>query len=410
MLTLENVISLLRQRIGLEVDSIGQSAIEWAVRDRMAERKISELSEYTVDLLKDATEQKALIERVVISETWFFREAAAFQALEKLARTKWLDRAPLSKVRLLSLPCATGEEPYSMIMALLQAGLDPASIQVDALDVSLRVLQLARAGVYRQHSFRGAALGYRDLFFTREGDGRYVIDEKIRSHVRFEQGNILDPPAWLTGRHYDIIFCRNLLIYLDAANRRKALAVLRRLLKPSGLIFVGHAEIQEMINGGFDRYGDTKAFAFCLPGRAVSKPSKPRVSQLASPAKPRAIRADVIGRPCVTTESEPAFDPSDFAEISRLANRGDYAQATVLCERVLRAAPAAAEGHFWLGVIRQAQAQMQKAEESFRKALYLDPAHYQTLVHLALLLESRGEVQNASLLRRRAERLDPVSS
>src|SRR5437016_5919488 len=114
--------SLLKNTMGLDTASIGSAAIERAVRLRMASVGLKQADDYWQQLQSSTPELQELIEAVVVPETWFFREREAFAALVRLVTEEWQPVHPTSVLRLLSAPCSTGEEPYSMVMSLLDGG------------------------------------------------------------------------------------------------------------------------------------------------------------------------------------------------------------------------------------------------------------------------------------------------
>lgn len=197
--------AFLKEVMGLDTASVGSATIERAVKERAAASRLKDLEAYWQCLNASPSERQALIEAVVVPETWFFRDPGAFRALASLAATR-----RLSPLRVLSMPCSTGEEPYSIAMALLDASVDPARLTIDAVDISARALDAARQGVYRKNSFRSSDQAFRDRFF--DGD---QLDEHVRAQVCFHQGNLFALDGVLPAAAYDAIFCRNLLIYLD---------------------------------------------------------------------------------------------------------------------------------------------------------------------------------------------------
>jgi chemotaxis protein methyltransferase WspC len=174
-----------------------------------------------------------------VPETWFFRDGAAFAALARRAAER-VACAPGRVIRVLSAPCSTGEEPYSAAMALLDAGLDPASFAIDALDLSARAIEHARAGCYGRNAFRGTQTAFRTRFFTPTADG-WLLDEQVRSRVQFRQANLMEACAD-TGVRYDFVFCRNVLIYFDRDAQDRAIRQLASRLADDGMLFVGPAE------------------------------------------------------------------------------------------------------------------------------------------------------------------------
>ena len=160
---------LLQQTMGLDVASIGTSAVERAVLARAAECKLDGAVAYLARLRSSAAELQALIEAVVVPETWFFRDMHAYAALVRIAQEEWLRAHPESVLRLLSVPCSTGEEPYSMAMALADAGFPAERYRIDAVDISARCLRRATTALYGRNSFRGRELGFATVISTPRG-------------------------------------------------------------------------------------------------------------------------------------------------------------------------------------------------------------------------------------------------
>jgi chemotaxis protein methyltransferase WspC len=145
--------TLLKEAIGLDAATIGRSALDRAIRERERACRLADQA-YCERVSSDGDELQALVEAVVVPETWFFRDREAFTALGKVVRDTILRRNPNQEARILSLPCSTGEEPYSMAMALIDAGVSPKGVRIDAVDVSHRALGYARRGVYGKSAFR----------------------------------------------------------------------------------------------------------------------------------------------------------------------------------------------------------------------------------------------------------------
>src|SRR5471032_983185 len=145
---LADLESLLKASMGLSVASIGSAAIARAVQERVSACHVADLHAYLELVRASGTELQALIEAVVVPETWFFRDRHAFVALARLAREEWLPSHREGALALLSLPCSTGEEPYSMAMALLDADVPANRFRVDAVDISTRSLAQGLHAVY----------------------------------------------------------------------------------------------------------------------------------------------------------------------------------------------------------------------------------------------------------------------
>ena len=226
---------MLTARIGLDPAAVASSLIPRAVRLRMIELGLGHLGDYESLLSGSEAELQALIEEVVVPESWFFRDKLPFRYLQDQCSDGWVGNPARSPLRVLSMPCAGGEEPYSIAITLLESGLARRRFQVDALDISQRRLDLARRGVFSRNAFRGNDQDSgRGTSKTIPRD--YELDASIRAGVRFLQGSMLDPTLLIGEARYDVIFCRNLLIYLDGPSRARVMATLDRLLAAEGLL------------------------------------------------------------------------------------------------------------------------------------------------------------------------------
>lgn len=420
------VVALLTERIGLDPNSVGPSLIARGLDARKSALGLRDDQEYAQVLHSSGDEFQALIEEVVVPESWFFRDDHPFRFLQDFVRARWLLDPTRPPLRVLSLPCAGGEEPYSIAMSLLELGLLPDRFRVDAVDLSARSLARARQASYGKNSFRGADLSFRDRYF-REHEGRYLLDAQVKNTVRLIQGNLLDTRLLAGEPAYDIVFCRNLLIYFTADARRLASATLIRLLARTGVLFLGHAERLDLDGTPLVAAGERGTFAYQRsPIRpADSPPSLPapaRIKALESPrraapapappyrARPEVKQAEPAARipppPPTLAATEPG-PPADLALLDRaaeLADQGLYPEAVRLCEQALRESRPSAQAYFLLGMARQATGDRNAAEDALRKAVYLDAQHDEALLALALLAQRRGDTVSATAYRRRAER------
>lgn len=408
----------LKDTMGLDASTIGPTVVERAVASRMAVCECKQLGEYWQTLRASPLEQQELIEAVVVPETWFFRDTQAFSALSGSYGLEWAATHPGERLRLLSLPCSTGEEPYTMAMALQDAGFPLERLSIDAVDISERALAKARRGLYGSNSFRGRELQFRERHFAAVAGG-WQLPETVRSRVNFIQGNVLDV-AFLPGEAvYDAIFCRNLLIYFDADTQVRTVGILKRLLRPQGLLFVGPAEAGLILSQGFASAQLPMAFAFRPPradsGGGVSAAMlATTASALAgAAAKAATVKAIAKPRPLVRPRPAPVANPAPPAveggealldAAQRLADNGDFERAASSCQAYLQGQGPSARALYLLGLIEGAKGRNELAEDYFRKALYLQPQHEETLMHLALLLETRGDAAGGRVLRLRAQR------
>jgi chemotaxis protein methyltransferase WspC len=421
---------LLADRIGLDPSTVGEGLIVRGVLARMSALGLRDRGEYERVLVGSPEELQALVEEVVVPESWFFRDARPFEIFREFARAGWLIDPARPSLSVLSVPCAGGEEPYSIAMTLLEVGLTPGRFRVDAVDVSARSLARAIAGVYGPNSFRGVDGSTRSRYFH-EQRGAYTVDPAVRSSVRFHLGNLLDPGLLADRPAFDVVFCRNLLIYLDAPARAAAFASIGRLLAEGGLLLLGHADRpDDSPVSPFTPMVDKGSFAYRKgPAAIPSKgkiPARPSPSPLASGGATRRKPAPIVHSkvtgaanpftPALSRREREAektaagkvkVEPSASAleAALKLADAGRYDEASRQVERVIAESGASARAYFLLGMIRQAAGDRDRAEASFLKAVYLDGQDDEALLALALLARRRGDVATESVYRRRAERV-----
>ena len=250
---------LLKKTMGLDAAAVGSAAIAQAVHERMLACAMTDIGAYYERARYVQSELQAFIEAAVIPETWFFRQRAAFPEAARTVASR--QRSEPAVVRLLSLACSSGEEPYSIVMALLDASVPSSRFTIDAVDISLRLIALGRHGVYGPNSFRGQDLCFREQHFDRTLLG-HSVRERIRAPVTFSAANIFAPNFLVGCGVYDVIFCRNLLIYFDRPTQDRAVSILRKLLAPGGTLFVGSAEAALMLAHGFVWSKERLAFCF----------------------------------------------------------------------------------------------------------------------------------------------------
>jgi chemotaxis protein methyltransferase WspC len=405
---LEQLEQVLKQSIGLDAASIGQNSVARALEQRQAACGLAQADDYLELLQRSEAELQQLIEAVVVPETWFFRDREAFAALAERVAQPWLASHAEGCLQLLSLPCASGEEPYSMAMALLDAGVPPERFRIDAVDISLRVLASAEQGLYGKNSLRGGEQNFLLRYFDPAGT-HYRLRDEVRRQVSFRQGNLLDPGFAAGSPAYHVIFCRNLLIYFDRATQERAVAQLARLLRPDGVLFVGPSETGLLLSQEFSSNKWPLAFAF-RPGAPAPQTPRPtsaaRKPIVRSPAaQPRHVPRTPPPPPLQVAPTADQDKLPDLATAARLADQGHLAEAARIAEAHLQRRGAGTEALQLLALIYDASGQHDEAQRCYRKVLYLDPNHLEALTHLIFMLEQQGDRQGAAQLRARAQRL-----
>lgn len=405
---------LLQEMIGLSSASVGASVIRHALARRMAACALPDLHAYWAYLNEHRDERQELIDCVVVPETWFFRDPEAFGAMTEHVRTQQHAGRPL---RLLSLPCSTGEEPYSMAMALFDAGFAATDFAIEAVDVSSRNLAYAERAIYGRNSFRGTDLAYRERHFEAREAG-FKPHDRVRRQVRFTLGNLLGPAAFSTWPSFDVVFCRNLLIYFDRETQGQALARLGGMLAADGLLLVGPGESGVPSLHGYASTRRPRAFSFVkavaappvpatrekAPARRPSRPSLPPMAESRRPppsARPFARQS----APAEPGTPAPNAAGADLAAARLAADAGRFAEARQIAERHIAESGPSAEAFYLVGLTCDAQDDEAQAVGYYRKALYLKPDHREALAHLRLLLQRQGDEAGARALTRRLGRL-----
>ena len=370
--------------IGLDPSIFSAEVWQRLVHERMAMTGSAGFENYFQLLKSSPFEFQELVEQLLVTETWFFRNKPAIDTVVK----KCASAEPGKITRILSLACSTGEEPFSIVMALLDAKIKPQQFSVDACDLSKKALSKATCALYDKNSFRERDNTFLDRYFSPKGDA-YELTPKVRNLVQFHYGNILDKTLVRAYPPYDVILCRNVLLYLTPEARRIALGNIKSWLAVDGILIVTAPETEAVRKQGFMSVTEG-------PTYVLNKPTPKQTGNAAQ--KVEEIRLEELKE-----------SPKDLNEqidyIREMADQGDFAAAKKLCLRYIDKHLLEGEGHFLLGVIEHALKNDQDAEVAFMKAIYLKPEHHEALVYMSLIEEGKGNEQQAKIYRERAERV-----
>ncbi len=190
-------------------------------------------------------ELQELVNLMTVNETYFFREDYQLKcmcnsALDELVR----HRPKNTTIRIWSVPCSTGEEPYSIALYLLEhwPWINEIDVEIYASDIDTKVLQKCREGIFNPRSVQYIPEKILRKYFTKVANCNYQISKELIQSVTFTHVNLHDIASTRKFRNFDIVFCRNLLIYFDEISRRRAIDALYDALNPGGFIFLGHSE------------------------------------------------------------------------------------------------------------------------------------------------------------------------
>ncbi len=421
-MTLHTLELVVRDRFGLDIEALGPSVFPKAVETRMTAVAAHSIESYLAILNRSVGELTALAAEIVVPESWFFRGGwELFQTLALFVKERAQRLPSSSPVRILSIPCSTGEEPYSLAIALHEWGIPAASYEIQGIDLSRAHIARAESAVYRSFAFR-EPFPKRETFFLPDCD-RWILRPALRQTVKFRTGNILDFSTQLRQPSFDLIFSRNIFIYLTADARQRAMAKLDDLLIPDGWLCLSPAEANRLVPGKFEAQGHPKFGLYRRIPSTTPKPSlvlqvhqapvhsyPPLFNLVANAATDRSPRVD---RPGFTTE-RPTSPPNTVAmatnewitAIRELANTGQLADAKLQCGELLVVAPGSAESQALWGVLCQAEGRTEEAENAFRRALYLDHNHRESIQFLILLATARRAQNEVATLRRRLAQLE----
>lgn len=396
--TIQPFAELLEKRIGINIDAIGEACFQKIIRDQMKNLLITECDEYYIRLINSYKDFQDFVEKLIVTETWFFRtpsslEFLSYYLIQVLIPSLSVER----KIRILSVPCSSGEEPYSIAMQLLESGLSAKQFVIDGIDISHLALKKARARKYTKYSFRG--MNENDprihAYFDFK-DELYTIKKSISSCVQFHYGNILEKSLEIYEYSYDVIFCRNLFIYMVPDAQQKLLSNLEKLLSSNGVLIVSAVETELLRRSGYVAYPYPKSFAFQKKSlfKIVEK-EIPEVKKIQEPQKN-----------IVEIKSTVSEDVNLLKRAKECADSGHFDEASEICNNYLSLKGPNATAYFILGLIEHAADKDNEAEEYFLKTIYLEPQHYEALIYLALLAEKKGEAEQAKLFFNRAKRLN----
>jgi chemotaxis protein methyltransferase CheR len=241
--------TLVESKVGIHLSEAKQALLTARLLPRIRQLGLKNFSEYyELAVERDQEELGKLLDAICTNETHFFREPSQFELLERTIVPRWIaeaqrgDRAP--RVRIWSAGCSTGEEPYSLGMALTRALPPEFTIEIFATDVSSKVLARAREAVYPMRRLHEVPETLHKRFLLRgtgPREGEFRIGPEIRRLVRFDSLNLVSPPRPSMGE-FDAVLCRNVLIYFQAETRKKIVRWLCSQVTPGGYLFVGHSE------------------------------------------------------------------------------------------------------------------------------------------------------------------------
>jgi chemotaxis protein methyltransferase CheR len=247
----------LRSRCGLHFDEDTRYLVEKRLIRRIIEADIGSVSSYLYELRNGSNadeEFSKIVDILTTNETYFFRERSQLSALVEEIIPKMLSQQLTSRrpISVWSAGCSSGEEPFSVVMMGMEAGLVPGrDFRVYASDISRGVLSKARRGVYGEASFRETEDPMRQRYFAHK-DGLARISDSVKRHVDFVHMNLLDESKIGLLSEMDVILCRNVIIYFDLNTKKRVMKTFYDKLRPGGYLLLGHSESLISVTADFE--------------------------------------------------------------------------------------------------------------------------------------------------------------
>jgi chemotaxis protein methyltransferase CheR len=441
----ERFVGYIREHSGIHVEESRADALRISLVTRATRFGLDSFDRYYELLAADEGEFRELMNLITINETSFFRFAAQFEALRTVVVPEILDArsSAVRSFRAWSAGCSTGEEPYSIAMTLLDAGIESLGHRAEVLgtDVSTSALERAESGVYPPRALLNVPREVVTHYFEPTATGHRVTDQ-VRRVVDFRYQNLIrEPYPTATMGGWDVIFCRNVTIYFRIESTRRVIDNLFESLNPGGYLFIGHSETLTGITDRFETVEIGGVFLHRKPLATTSmsfpelvetrlrkgtdaKPveetprvrprdsRKPPASREPVPARSRvadtdelldsAREASVAGRPHEVLEavrgvleSEPGNAEAYLLAARAYADNGDFDDALGSAREALRLDPLLAPARYILGLIHLRTGQTDEAIAEFKRTVYADDTFVLAHLNLGNLCRARGEYAEA---------------
>lgn len=395
--------TLIIQRTGLAYYADKDQALAERINRRLTERGRSDLADYHRTLAGESVrgpEMQALINELCVGETFFFRYVEQFEALRVVAVPECLRRnAETRTLRIWSAGCSIGAEVYTLEILLKQhfaAELEGWRVLILGTDINRTFLDQARRGVYGDWSLRGLPAALQKDCFDPVGNG-WSVKPQFRAWTRFDMVNLVEDalPDFSRGiAGFDIILCRNVMIYFDEPTRHRLTGNLRNSLVDGGWLVVGHAETGAEMNAAFTPVPVPGATLYRKPdpltARRTTQPHPPPPAPPSPVPRSRPKRSKPAAAP-LPTPPPPASPAVSLTMVTELEDAGELAAALEACTALVKEEPLNSGAHFHLARLQE-ELGVGDPLVPYRAALYLDPDFALASYHLGLACWRRGKL------------------
>jgi chemotaxis protein methyltransferase CheR len=450
---LDSFRTAVQRNLGLRFDDDARRHLETVLRRRIAATRLTCAGYLQLLETDPGRELTVLGSELTVGETYFLRHVEQFRALtETVVPERLRLRGGAGPLRLLSAGCASGEETYSLAIALRESAAAAVATSILGVDINPIALYRARAGRYTPWSLRAVPAEARRRWFTTEG-ADLVLNRSIRESVAFEWRNLAEDGDELwQPETYDVVFCRNVVMYFAPETMARVVQRLARTLMPGGYLFLGSAETLRGLSTDFQLCESDGAFYYRREGSRVPPPAvgwydaihsaSERVHRLTQPPRTQAsavVLDDVPPAPRAAERRRPALDgvlellrrerfTEALAAVDALnATGGDDPELLLLraaalthaarfqaaeqtCRRLLGIGQLNSCAHMLLALCREGKADLQGTTDQCRAAVLADPDFAMPHVHLARLARSAGDQETARREFAESRRLLPAET
>jgi chemotaxis protein methyltransferase WspC len=332
---LQDVVRRLTEAVGIDGESLETGRIAWTIEGRCRHLGMKGATEYVEHLNATDGELDELIDALVIQETRFFRDLAVFEHIREWARVA--AETAQGVIRVLSAPCSTGQEAYSVAAELRMGGVAADGFLVDAFDISRAALRTAERGVYPAGSLQNIAQELQATCGVLRNN-HWHMHEELRRRIRFARRNLAEPQSLGEEAGYHLILCRNLFIYLHADARAALADSLSRALLPGGRLIVGAGDRVPELNARFAPVKPAAGFGFAH--KTVTKAADEVRKAVPLPPLPRTVKQyPLIAPRVVVAGGAPSAAVEFYHRALEYRDRGNLRQAERRCRQALYLAP-----------------------------------------------------------------------
>lgn len=259
------------RKVGIQFEATKRYFVDKRLIERIEATGAKDFREYFMMLRFEASGQElqTLVNLMTVNETYFFREEYQFQCLvNSILGEVTKNKKDKKPIRIWSIPSSSGEEPYSIVIYLLEhwPDIEHWDVEIISSDIDSEIIKSARRGLYSARSVQYLPDHLLNKYFKPVAGGSYQISEDLRSAVEFTCVNLMDADDMRNYRKVDVIFCRNLLIYFDDQSRRQAAETFFDALNPGGFVCLGHSESMSRISSLFRVRKFPEAIVYQKPG------------------------------------------------------------------------------------------------------------------------------------------------